>query len=180
MSSYENMPLDEVLKLQKLDAKMLWHSNYWDGPLSGVCEVSGEMLWFDILIETEPEIPCPKEEECDAKIQAEIEAIGRTNIASPESDEEWGCPPDYDHNCYKIPSHRYYGVYRVDTDTMEEVKRRHALFQKYVGTHTDYDETGQRVLGAVNKREDWKVFYDTAKTWPTLDLKQELLGYFVW
>lgn len=29
------------------DLTMLWHSNYYDGPLSGVAEYNGEMVWFD-------------------------------------------------------------------------------------------------------------------------------------
>jgi hypothetical protein len=27
--------------------RMLWHSNYWDGPLSGMAEYRGEMVWFE-------------------------------------------------------------------------------------------------------------------------------------
>lgn len=28
--------------------EMLWHSNYWDGPLSGVATLDGEVVWFDL------------------------------------------------------------------------------------------------------------------------------------
>ena len=29
--------------------KLLWHSDYWDGPLSGMCLVAGERLLFECL-----------------------------------------------------------------------------------------------------------------------------------
>lgn len=125
MSCYENLSLEETLKLQKLDAKMLWHNNYWDGPLSGVCQVGEDLFWFDILIETDPAIPCPKEEECDARIEAEI-AEYKGDIVSASTD----------------------------------------------------DEDGVRDVGAVNKQEDWRDFFEQAKEWPVLNHKQELLGYF--
>lgn len=31
--------------------KKLWHQGYWDGALSGVCEVNGEKCWFELLEE---------------------------------------------------------------------------------------------------------------------------------
>ena len=30
------------------DLKMLWHCNYWDGPLSGVALYEGEHVWFEL------------------------------------------------------------------------------------------------------------------------------------
>jgi hypothetical protein len=45
----ETFPLDLVV--QDLDKepelKMLWHSNYWDGPLSGMAKYNGEDVWFE-------------------------------------------------------------------------------------------------------------------------------------
>lgn len=30
------------------DLRMLWHEGYWDGPLNGVAELDGEMVYFDL------------------------------------------------------------------------------------------------------------------------------------
>ena len=30
------------------DLRMLWHEGYWDGPLDGVAELDGEMVYFDM------------------------------------------------------------------------------------------------------------------------------------
>lgn len=31
--------------------QMLWHSGYWDGPTSGVCEVDNQKCWFAVVKE---------------------------------------------------------------------------------------------------------------------------------
>jgi len=41
-NTYQNLPhLPEM--------KKLWHHGYWDGALSGVCEVDGKKCWFEII-----------------------------------------------------------------------------------------------------------------------------------
>lgn len=35
-------------KEEQPDLTLLWHENYWDGPLSGVALYNGEHVWFDI------------------------------------------------------------------------------------------------------------------------------------
>lgn len=35
------------------DLDMLWHSNYWDGPLSGMARYNGEEVWFNCISEEE-------------------------------------------------------------------------------------------------------------------------------
>jgi len=189
MPFYENMPMDEILKLPKLEVRMLYHSNYWDGPLSGMCvlclteedddsEEEGR-FWFDILIETDP-VPCPKEEWCDQKIEEERLANGGQISLSPtSSDEEWGCPPDQN-GCYTVPAYRYYGIYRLDAETLAEEERRHKLFQTLVGRHCDYDEDEVRTLGKdMQSPQNQAAYYEMAKEWPKLDLTKELIGYFI-
>jgi hypothetical protein len=34
---------------------LLWHSDYWDGPRSGMLEFSGERCWFQVIAENEDE-----------------------------------------------------------------------------------------------------------------------------
>lgn len=31
--------------------RKLWHSNYWDGPLSGMCLIEGQKYWFECVEE---------------------------------------------------------------------------------------------------------------------------------
>ena len=36
-----------------MKVKILWTSDWWDGPLKGMCEVDGEILWFNCTKEGE-------------------------------------------------------------------------------------------------------------------------------
>ncbi len=51
----ENVPLEEFV--DDLDDQqnlvMLWHENYYDGPLSGMADFNGTMVWFDLEDENE-------------------------------------------------------------------------------------------------------------------------------
>lgn len=47
----EDVPLSEFYDDKQPDLEMLWHSNYHDGPLSGMAKYDGEYVWFDILDE---------------------------------------------------------------------------------------------------------------------------------
>lgn len=47
----ETVPLTEFYddEDEQPDLKMLWHADYWDGPLSGMAELDGEPLWFSVV-----------------------------------------------------------------------------------------------------------------------------------
>ena len=36
----------EYLKHPKLEVKLLWHCNYWDGPIDGIAEYQNHKYWF--------------------------------------------------------------------------------------------------------------------------------------
>lgn len=38
------------------DLKMIWHSGFWDGPLSGLAEYNGEKVWFDCVEDVDNQI----------------------------------------------------------------------------------------------------------------------------
>lgn len=99
--------------------KLLWHSGYWDGPISGVCEIDGKKFWFD-------------------QINGEQGEIWIKHI-----DESFD-PADEDSFSYDIT--RIYRVYRLPDDVMNNVELNHDLFRKYVGHHTDYVDN-KRTLG---------------------------------
>lgn len=44
---HEDVPLSEFYDDEQPDLEMLWHSNYYDGPLSGMAEYNGEYVWFN-------------------------------------------------------------------------------------------------------------------------------------
>lgn len=144
--SNPDLSLEEILNLDKLTVEIIYHKGYYDGPLSGLCQVGEERCWFLCLQETSG-IPCPKEEWCAQKIH--ISANNGDGAFSDISDEEWGCPSFVDASCFIESPKRYYGVYRLEEDILKELDRRHILFQKYVGTHTDYNgtETYREPLG---------------------------------
>lgn len=50
--------------------RKLWHGNYWDGPLSGMCLVNGERYWYECIEEYHDNNPYPSEEEYDAGWEA--------------------------------------------------------------------------------------------------------------
>ena len=43
---------------------------------------------------------------------------------------------------------RVYAIYKTPKDQMDIIQENHDLFKKYVGSHTDYDENGNRGIGA--------------------------------
>jgi len=49
----ETFPADVIYeKVDKNDeAQMLWHSGYYDGPLSGIARYKGKIVWFDCVDE---------------------------------------------------------------------------------------------------------------------------------
>jgi hypothetical protein len=36
----------DLSDLPKIKVKFLWHNNWWDGPLAGMCEYKNEMYWY--------------------------------------------------------------------------------------------------------------------------------------
>ena len=55
-----DIPMDELFtEDDRPDLKMLWHVDYYDGPLSGIAEYQGERVWFAIvqLHDEEPLVP---------------------------------------------------------------------------------------------------------------------------
>lgn len=48
-ASYAKLIKYGIKKIGK--PQYLWHSNYWDGPLSGVCEYKNKKCWFDCVDE---------------------------------------------------------------------------------------------------------------------------------
>ena len=125
--------------------KLLWHSGYWDGPISGMCEVDGKKHWFS---------------QAEA-VQDEVLGEMYFQLFDKEHNEE-----DYD----RI---RFYYVYALPEEIVTAITAEHDLFIQYVGAHTDYDEKNKREVGAgVKPEEEWRKYYDKRQA---IDVKSHVI-----
>jgi hypothetical protein len=61
MSNYSDGKLKlSVEQVPESSVRMLWHHDYWDGPLSGACMFNNERLWFLCFDESHGEDWCRK------------------------------------------------------------------------------------------------------------------------
>lgn len=56
--------------------------------------------------------------------------------------------------------YRRFAIVRLSPEQLAEERRWHELFQRFVGTHTDYSESGRGEAGTVHPREWHRGFYD--------------------
>lgn len=120
--------LANIPKAQPDDLHMLWHSDYWDGPRSGLLLYRGQKLWFEVF------------DELDGG-----------------------------------PIYRRFLIVELSPEQLREEENWHELFRQKVGTHTDYDATQNRQLGALRPREMWHEFYDAYHKRTPLDLSNDLV-----
>lgn len=122
--------IDELRTETNGETRLLWHCNYWDGPLSGVMLWKGEKCWFQSVNDISVRVDfTPDETEDWRKICSEEGFQFRLN------------------ECAEYENHRIFQVYRIPVDEMQKIEEEHALFEQYVGTHTSYDENGNRPHG---------------------------------
>lgn len=74
--------------------------------------------------------------------------------------------------------YRRYLLYRLNPGSNAEEERRHALFEKYVGTHWSYDVNGQRQHSGLKPLSEHHKYYDQAKHWPAWKPEGEVIGWF--
>ena len=44
---YKNKPIKADLgSVPRIKVRFLWHNNWWDGPLAGMCEYNGQRYWY--------------------------------------------------------------------------------------------------------------------------------------
>ena len=116
--------------------KLLWHSEYWDGAINGVCEVTGKKYWFDM----------------GSSVKDEVLGEMEFQLFSKNFNEE-----DFD----RI---RFYYVYELPEDVIDNLVRQHELFKQYVGSHTEYDENNIRFIGSLKPEEERRKFYDNKES----------------
>jgi len=131
---------------------ILWHEDYYDGYLSGMCLYRGKMHYFKGV--DEGEVVYFKDEE------------GFDEIDKDRSDKWW----------------RRFVLFELTDLEVVEATRRHDLFRKHVGTHTDYDSDSpqRREIGKTHPQSEWNLYYDQAKEWgPLFDqANRNSIGWF--
>lgn len=108
--------------------QMLWHSNYYDGPLSGYVELDGQPgYWVDCISDRWDERPDSADDSCTGK------------------DGNGGCKEYPGNNqCCSTIWDRVFLVYKLDGEQDRIATENHALFREHVGTHTDYVDEPKR------------------------------------
>lgn len=113
--------MENTMDLMSMSAiEIVYHSNYWDGALSGMCRHQGRRYWFDC-------------------------------VHDYYDKREDGTPLDQ----------RIYAIYDLTDSEWKEEEYWHSLFEKYVGTHTRYENNHR--TGRVKPSKDHSKFYDASK-----------------
>ncbi len=170
--------LNELREETQGQTRMLYHLDYWDGPLSGIMLWIGKKVYFKKTDEYTIKTLLSEDEIQDFREYCKLN----------------NCSFDEDYDIYEHEYNWIYTAYEIDDETLEAIEFNHALFSKYVGTHTDYDEIGYRGCGAriplrpehpedlgdLKPQSEWDKFYKSTEIKKeTLNLKEEnILGYF--
>ncbi len=132
------------------NVKMLWHADYYDGPLSGLCELNRIKVWFEFFDEINVQVPL-------------------TDLGIPD--------PDGDVEHRRV---RRFMLVDLRPDQLAAVEKEHELFRTLVGTHTDYGDGRKRDIGAVHTKASQHQFYSRLKDQVyTLDISDRpVIGWF--
>lgn len=117
-----------------LPVKLLFHNEYYDGPLSGVCEYRGEKLYFKLGTE---ELWFKYAEQDPVKVA----------IADDE-----------------CQSHRLriYTLYKLPQDTMENIIFNHELFSSLKNKDTIHDDYSKQKKELPAYFSSWRSFQENA------------------
>jgi hypothetical protein len=127
----------KVSRVPKSDIRLLWHSGYWDGIISGLLLFKGEKYWFQMIKEG-------------------------ADIIYNEGNER-----------------RIYLIVELSGFELTKLEYWHDLFKEKVGTHTEYDDTGKRAIGALKPKELWDDFYESFAKREKEDFSDnEVIGWF--
>ena len=77
--------------------------------------------------------------------------------------------------------HRKFVLLRLSEEQWKDIDFRHGMFQDYVGTHTDYDESGKREIGRDLKpriEPNHDKFYSWAKENPAPEPDGEQVAWY--
>lgn len=156
--------------------RILYHLDFWDGPITGVMLWDNEKAFFKGTAEA---IYDGVEILSNEALANEEKELKKLNLKYTMSDLQ------------EKVSYRPFNVYRIPEDNMQAIEADHKRFQEHVGLHTDYNEQGKRGRGATNTdrgdlkpNSEWSKFYDTPRTKPKVPLDVttcQIIGKFrIW
>lgn len=144
---WRSVPDIDDLRVKNKMTRLLWHSNYYDGPISGFMFWYGQKAWFnmyDDMYEHEP---------------MEADEVAET-IAEFERD---GLPWD-ESDLVRTFRYRLYNVYEITDQQIEDLEYNHKLFIDIVGgSNCEYGDDGMRTRQGEVK-PGFKDYYDNEKT----------------
>jgi hypothetical protein len=103
--------------------------------------------------------------------------------------EEWldnNSYPENDDYDFEPPWYRRFVIWKLTDKQLTVIEAQHAKFQRMVGTHTDYDENGNRGYFHYNETitpETFRQYYDEAKLETQLDITPsdaQIIGWYEW
>ena len=154
---------------QAKGVKFLWHSGYYDGPLSGMALWEGKHYWFECEFDYGwREIRDPIE------IQELLTTFNKTKVEDLDFCRNEMYYLDWDTFRQSPPrlmtcEPRIFILQKLSPLKYLLEWFKHKLFQTFVGTHTDYSLVGEnkRELGkGLKDGRLWKVFYITMRLFP--------------
>ena len=156
--------ISELKEESNGQTRFLFHIGYHDGPLTGIMLFNGEKVYFSHEDDVYEKITFTEEE-----IQEIKEKYKELGLGEPEDDDI----DDYNF-------HRYFKIYRLPEEILNDIEYEHSLFEKYVGTHTNYYYGNTCELKTTRTQDEWKKFYDrTDKKNTNIDVsKLECIGEF--
>ncbi len=127
--------------------QMVWCDDVWDGPLTGVCELDGERLWFELYADSDI-VPA---DDAEPAVRASILRVAG-QVGRPE---EW----------YRLAL-----VHRLPELDMREAERWHRLFTRHVLGESELDDRSEREPRGAWERELFYLPYQLIR--PTLNLSR--------
>lgn len=172
------------LLIPRKEVRMLYHLNYWDGALSGVCEWRGRRYYFNCMLDervtVEEEPGDPEYVDPTGPVPDDWKWIfdyGYKNLADME---------DLNEDYYGF---RYMALFDLSPAEWEAEDERHAAWRKYIGHHCDYDKNEKRsVKGQVGAEAgggcNWNAYNTLKKSLPSFPketiLKRPIRGYWIY
>ena len=135
-------------EVKESDIKFLWYNNKWDGKLSGMAEVNGDKVYFDMFYECFP-----------------------ATVSIPAGDYTAEQLEEFQEALYKRT--RLFKLIKLTPEALNEELKRHECFQQYVGTHNDCGGPGE-----LRPTHLHHIFYDKYPSSGVRRPEGEIVGWF--
>ena len=130
------------------ETRMVWCDDFWDGPLTGVCELDGKRLWFELYADSDIAPIDDAEPAARESVLRVARRVGRSR--------EW---------------YRLMLLHQLPELDMREAERWHSLFTRHVLDQVEPTGQGQR-HGRRSSSENELFYMPYRLIQPTLDLSR--------